>query len=207
MNIWKFVPEERKHKLSKRTLLLTDGGVYDNIGYLALWNKCDVVLVSDGGGVTTPDDGSTLAGPDYGFSPFWRLRRYQTVQEYSGRGWQKAFLLTNLMSGNQKGAYWSTHTKTEHFGKSESYGYRHKEIVDKYIVKIRTDLNTFTDDEQKVLVNHGYLLAAAAVEKHIPELAVPDIPVTVPYKEHMGEGKVAKALARSHKRRVFGVQF
>src|SRR5207244_6277489 len=34
----------------KRCLTLTDGGVYDNMGLEAIWNRCETGLVSDAGG-------------------------------------------------------------------------------------------------------------------------------------------------------------
>lgn len=189
MNIWKLVPKDYKSGLPQRNLLLSDGGIYDNTGYLGIWNKCDVVLVSDGGGVTD------IA---YGRSFFWRLRRYQTVQEYGGRGSQKAWLLSNLISGNQDGAYWGLRTKTSSYGAEAPPSYP-KVLVNDRISTIRTDLDKFAEEEQMILINHGYLLAAAAIQRYVPALAISDVSVSVPYSEWMDPEKVEKQLSSSHK--------
>ena len=35
-------------------VVLTDGGVYDNLGLETVWKQCRTVLISDGGGATGP---------------------------------------------------------------------------------------------------------------------------------------------------------
>lgn len=189
-----------------RRLLLSDGGLYDNLGYMALWNRCGTVLVSDGGGVATADDGGAWYGAGVGRSTLWRLRRYQQVQAYAGRGWQKAFLLGNLVAGHQRGAYWSIRTRVTHFDEDASYGYPHERIVKGRIARIRTDLDDFSEGERRILENHGYLLAAAAVRKHPPDFPTLDAAISVPWEEYLDPVKAEHELAHSHQRRFLGVR-
>ena len=53
-------------------LRVTDGGVYDNLGLEPVWKDHCVVLVSDAGGLMDADDDGGL---------FWRVKRYQSIQE------------------------------------------------------------------------------------------------------------------------------
>jgi NTE family protein len=185
MDITKLVPDwylDRLGEAYPKRLLLSDGGLYDNTGYLAAWNKCDTVLISDGGG---------SVGVKYGDSVLYRLLRYQSVQEYSGRGWTKAFILSNLMSEHQEGAYWGLHTKTAKYGVDLPATYP-SALVEGVISKIRTDLAPFTKPEQEILINHGYLLAAAAMRRWALALDDGTTAITVPYPIRMDPGAVAQ---------------
>lgn len=206
--VWDLVPREHQHPgLPKKRLLLSDGGVYDNLGYLALWNRCGTVLVSDGGGVLDINDGTDMAadgftGPDGRTGPFWRLRRYQAVQEYSGRGWEKGFFLGNLLNGHQQGAYWGIRTNAvEHFGQDPGDGYP-RDVVTNSIARVRTDLDAFTPGEQAVLENHGYLQAAAAADRHLGHLITDDAPPRPPHEDYLDAARARHALSASSKRRL-----
>ncbi len=207
VNVWRQVPSElRPPEKSLKRLYLTDGGLYDNLGYMGLWSRCGIVLVSDGGGVSKASHGNAIVGPGNGLSTLWRLFRYQGILETAGRQSQKALLISGLSSGFQKGAYWSIKTKTSHYGRSEDYGYPHDDVVDKSIVPIRTDLNKFSDPEQRILENHGYWLAAAAIDHHLAgslPFDVPDVPIAVPNQQWIRQMDVNTALQRSHRRLRF----
>lgn len=205
MRAWSLLPAEYKVRRDAghegdvlfpvSNLLLTDGGVYDNTGYLAMWEKCDAILVSDGGSDLDID----------GLHRFPRLyhllMRYQSVSSYAGRGAQKGFILENLMSHRHGGAYWGLHTKTNKY--EMNFGGYDPAIVDDLISTIRTDVACFSDGEQKILINHGYLLAAAAVATHIPEMLSQTKDPVTPYKEYMSPETVKRALAKSSKRKLF----
>jgi NTE family protein len=189
------------------TVMLSDGGVYDNTGYLALWDKCETILVSDGGGVTSI--ASKLA------NPVRLLMRYQAVQEYAGGHAQKALILTNLLNELHSGTYWSINTSTKKYSPTAP-GYDRltqnaagipiieRELIDSYIGPICTDIAVFKPKEQEVLINHGYLLAAASMDRYVPDPArsLP-LPVTIPFKDMMEPAAVRKALANSKKRKLF----
>lgn len=210
MSVWDLVPPQHQHPgLPKKRLLLSDGGVYDNLGYLALWNRCRDVLVSDGGGVLDINDGKEEGGDIIGRvgraarpDALWRLRRYQAVQEYSGRGWQKGFLLGNLLNGHQQGAYWGIRTNAvAHFGRDPQDVYP-RDLVENFIAKVRTDLDAFTEGEQGVLENHGYLQAAAAANCHLGHLATLHAPLRPPHENCMDAAEARRALCRSCERRL-----
>ena len=73
------------------------------------------------------------------------------------------------------------------------------------IADIRTDLDTFSEGEKAALENHGYLLAEAAVQQHLPQLVPEPSPqLKIPHPDWMDENRVKEALRGSSKRRVFG---
>lgn len=176
-----------------RSLSLTDGGVYDNMGLEPVWKSHEVLLVSDGG--ATFD-----AGPDRGF--FWQLSRFTAVMGDQAGAIRKRWLIAGFINKELRGTYWGIGSAAEHFGMSGGYP---AQLVDDVVSEIRTDLDAFSPAEQAVLENHGYVLAEAALQRHAPELiASAPAPFAVPYPNWMDEAKVRTALKDSSKRRLFG---
>ncbi len=171
-------------------LHLSDGGVIDNTGYAAIWDRCDRVLVSDGGGQF-----------QYQWKDLWvwRFLRYTSIVDARGRASQRTWILSNLIIKQQAGAYWSIGSNPHHYpgwqGRAYSPGF-----VEGYIHRMRTDLNPFSPEEQAVLMNHGYLLADAAVRIHARQLARRlDAPLLVPDQALLeDENRARTALAWSH---------
>jgi hypothetical protein len=66
-------------------------------------------------------------------------------------------------------------------------------------------MDAFSAAEAAVLENHGYVLADAAVKKHVPEL-VPEKPPPrdIPHPTWLDEGRVREALRDSAERRLLG---
>jgi len=67
-------------------------------------------------------------------------------------------------------------------------------------------LDSFSDAEASVLENHGYWLADAAMQKHVPQLLPAKIPpLNVPNPAWKGpEDKIKEALRDSGKRTLLG---
>ncbi len=188
-------PEEEKRKAAKG-LRLTDGGVYDNLGLEPVWKSHATVLVSDGGATFDPE-------PDRGL--FRRLKRYSDIVGNQVGALRKRWLISNFMSDVMSGTYWGIGSLVQNYDLPGHPAYP-QGLVEKVIAEIRTDLDAFSEGEMKVLVNHGYLLADAAVEKHQPELigVSPKPGLTIPYEEWMDEQTVRAALKNSHKRKLLG---
>lgn len=176
-----------------RSLSLSDGGVYDNMGIEPVWKNHRVLLVSDGG--ATFD-----AGPDRGF--FWQLSRFTAVMSNQAAAVRKRWLIAGYINKELSGTYWGIGSAAEHYGMSSGYT---AGLVDEIISEIRTDLDAFSEAEQAVLENHGYVMAEAAVQRHAPELAGPSpAPFAAPYPEWLDETRVRDALKGSAKRRLLG---
>ena len=172
---------------------LSDGGVYDNYGLEAVWKDHKVVLVSDGGGVFEGQQ-------DLGL--LWRLNRYIDIQGNQARAVRKRWLISNFISKQLAGTYWGIGSSADHYGYTgDLYS---ETLVDDVISEVRTDLDRFSEAEQSVLENHGYIMADAAIQRHAPELVKIPAPVSIPHPDWMDATLVSAALASSHKRRILG---
>ena len=141
-------------------LRVTDGGVYDNLGLEPVWKDHRVVLVSDAGGLMDADDDGGL---------FWRVKRYQSIQERQALGVRKRFLISGFCGGTIGGAYIGVASAPSRYAGALEGGYS-KAFAMEVIRNIRTDLDAFSEVEQGVLMNHGYALIDAAVRTHVPGL-------------------------------------
>ena len=141
-------------------LRVTDGGVYDNLGLEPVWKSHRVVLVSDAGGLMDGEDDSGL---------FWRIKRYQEIQERQALGVRKRFRISGFSGGAICGAYVGVASAAARYAGVREGGYS-KAFAMEVIRNIRTDLDAFSEVEQGVLMNHGYALIDAAIRTHVPEL-------------------------------------
>jgi len=172
---------------------LSDGGVYDNFGLEPVWKSHRRLLVSDGGGVF---EGETDVGL------LWRIKRYATIQGSQVSALRKRWLIACFVSGELAGTYWGIGSSADHYGFGGQF--YAKRLVDDVISEVRTDLDSFSEAEQFVLENHGYIMAEAAVRRHVPDLIVIDAPFVIPHADWMNEASVRDALRRSHERTFLG---
>ena len=191
-----------KDKTQKRDgiikgLTLSDGGVYDNLGLEPIWKTHKTVLSSDGG---------ALFGAEGDKSFFWEVNRFISIPENQALAVRRRWLIATFKSTSQNdgmdGSYWGIGSARESYGLP--YGYSKKLAMD-VIACIRTDLDSFSKAEAAILENHGYWLADAAIEKHVPSLRPnPYPPLQVPHPEWIGEQDVRDALKDSCKRTIWG---
>ncbi|HEV8339570.1 MAG TPA: patatin-like phospholipase family protein [bacterium] len=181
---------------------LSDGGVYDNLGLEPVWKSHLIVLVSDGGAIFE-------AEADRGL--LWRLQRYVTVVDSQARGLRKRWLIAGFLKNELLGAYWGIGSAGAHYVSALSQ--YPEDLVDEIISEVRTDLDAFSQGEIAVLENHGYLLADAAIQRHVRPLAdgaaqtplrVLERPAAVPHPEWMSEARVREALKDSGTQRLLG---
>ena len=76
------------------------------------------------------------------------------------------------------------------------------------IANIRTDLDTFSEVEQAVLMNHGHALIDAAIRTHAPEVTATDATFASPFPAFapvlMAEDELRRRLVGSEKRKWAG---
>ena len=180
---------------------LTDGGDYDNMGLEPVWKSHAVVLVSDAGGLFTEESDKGL---------LWRIPRYQGIQERQARALRKRWLIASFCQGTLDGTYWSVASAPSQYEEEgRTFPGYSKDLAQEVIADIRTDLDAFSDAEAAVLENHGYLLADAAIRRHVSALlseAIP--PTTVPHPDWFPpartEDAIRTALKDSGKRKTWG---
>jgi NTE family protein len=173
-------------------LCLTDGGVYDNLGLEPVWKTAGVVLVSDG-------------GAPFGFrsdpGAIRRLFRYTSIIGNQAAAIRKRWLISSLATGRLEGAYWGVGSTTDRHGASGGYPL---DLVTDVIVRVRTDLDAFSPPEIRVLENHGYLMADAAIQRRVPRVIRVHAPLAVPYPDWMDGERVRNALRSSDARTFLG---
>jgi NTE family protein len=174
---------------------LSDGGVYDNLGLEPVWQSHKVVLSSDGGALFAPEADRNIFG--------W-VKRYVSIPENQSLALRKRWLISNFLSGTLTGTYCGIGGLATNYGNPAAIGYG-KDLVENFIAKIRTDLDSFSDAEAAILENHGYCLADAAAHRHVPKLISSDaLPFSLPHPNWMNEDAARKALENSWRRTLAG---
>src|SRR5262249_20436194 len=112
------VSDKRKegHAPSSRPVLLTDGGVYDNLGVEPVWNKYKTLLVSDAG---RPFE----SVPESGQAILTRLKRASDVSMEQVAAVRKRWLVADFLAGKRTGAIWTLSTLLEDFKLADACGY------------------------------------------------------------------------------------
>jgi NTE family protein len=84
-------------------IVLADGGIYDNMGLESLFNKVDIVLVSDAG---APFEIKENPPEDH----VLQLGRVRDILIDQTRALRKRWLISDFEAGRQRGAYWGIGT-------------------------------------------------------------------------------------------------
>lgn len=182
----------------RKKIRLTDGGVYDNMGLEPLWKNAESLIVSDAGGTFEYDaHRGTLSD----------LKRYPDIMGNQARALRKRWLISSFITGDGpgglpglNGTYFATTSDITRYDPNSKLGYSsptaHK------IAQIRTDLDKFSDAEQAVLQNHGYLLCDIAIKTHLPALYQSAPALDIPFKEWMDDAKALAAIRNSAKQHL-----
>ncbi|HPT25851.1 MAG TPA: patatin-like phospholipase family protein [Bryobacteraceae bacterium] len=141
--------------------VLSDGGVYDNMGLEPVWKSNDFVFCSDAGAPFSTDAGT-------GGNMFSRLKRSNDIIDRQSRALRKRMLIQSFERGDFGGAYWGIATAIGDYPLAPRAAGYEGETLER-IAAMRTDLDEFKPGEQAVLMNHGWLLAGAALRAHCPE--------------------------------------
>ena len=140
----------------RKEIVLTDGGVYDNLGVEPIIKRCEKLLVSDGGGYvghprTIPSD--------------WvrHLRRVTSVIDHQVRNLRKRLLIEGYERGEFTGTYWGIRTEIANYGLPDPLPFppaRARELAD--IPTRLSDMSKDADD----LIQWGYVVCDAAVRRY-----------------------------------------
>jgi NTE family protein len=131
-----------------------------------------------------------------------RVHCYVSIQGNQAPGLRKRWPISNFLTGVMEGTYWGMGSVTANYRPQTPAGY--SEGLSAMIAKIRTDLDRFSEGEKAILENHGYLLAEAAVQQHLPSLVPQLVPLLMPHPQWMKELNAKKVLKDSWKRKILG---
>ena len=148
----------------RERLLLTDGGVYDNLGLETVWNRYDTVLTSDAGApfALALDPETSWHG---------QVLRALDIATNQARALRKRMLIDDYTRGIRKGAYWGIATDIRAYGLADALPVLPARIAE--LAALRTRLDDFSDVEQGRLINWGYAVCDAAMRRHVTAGAGP----------------------------------
>jgi NTE family protein len=156
-------------------LVLTDGGVYDNLGLETVWKRYDTVLVSDGGGKMAPE-------PEPKGDWVRHARRVMDLVDNQVRSLRKRQVIGSFKSKERTGAYWGIRSKISNYGLPDVLPCPYDKSL--HLANTPTRLKRLPDDLQEQLINWGYAVCDAALRRHyVTNLAVPS---SFPYPGGIG---------------------
>jgi NTE family protein len=200
-------PVEPDHDSKIAALVLSDGGVYDNMGLEPVWKSCANVIVSDGGKpFSFSKDGGSFA----------ELYRIHDVMANQAEAMRRRWLIASYVRQDYGGAYLGINNAVTDYPLNSGIGYS-KSLATSSIATIRTDMDCFGDEEIAVLENHGYTLADAACRSHLAGDLLVAPPPLLPLANGWWPGparlaaaqeeKIAAELADSSHVRILGHRF
>ncbi len=141
-----------------RTVILSDGGVYDNLGLETVWKRYRTVLVSDGGG---------QMGPQKKPSGDWARHAYRTNQliDNQVRSLRKRQIVSSFELGAREGTYWRIRGRIEGYPAPDTLPCPYDRTVE--LAGTPTRLKKLSDRRQERLINWGYALCDAGIRRYV----------------------------------------
>jgi NTE family protein len=138
-------------------VILTDGGVYDNLGLETAWKRYNTILVSDGGSGIRAEPAPKHDWPRHA------LRVYDLVDNQV-RSLRKRQVIDSLKIGKRKGAYWGIGSDIADYQLPDSLPCP----VEKTgaLAAIATRLSKVESGLQERLINWGYAVCDAALRRY-----------------------------------------
>jgi len=154
--------------------ILTDGGVYDNLGLEPVWKRYQTVLISDGGRKMADD-----LHPDNDWARHSRRLIDLLQQQVSNLRRRQAINSFANPDDDHDGVYWGIQIDIADYGLSDSLTAPH--AVTQQIANIPTRLAAMRDADQERLINWGYAVCDAALRRYFPFNSAPAAPQNFPY--------------------------
>ena len=154
----------------RTNVVLTDGGVYDNLGLETAWKRYDTIFVSDGGGAVDdePEPERDWARHTY---------RILTLLDHQVRSLRKRQVIDSYKLGVRKGAYWGIRTNIANYQLSNPMDAPFARTI--VLANVATRLKALDATLQERIINWGYAVCDAALRKHVDQTLPP--PVSFPY--------------------------
>jgi len=151
-------------------VILSDGGVYDNLCLETAWKRYTSVLVSDGGGRLEPSERP---------SSFWPLHmlRVLNVIDSQVRSRRKIQVVASYTTapgqpGHRDGAYWSSWTDIGEYSAPDTLPCPPDKTIK--LATVPTRLAALSGTTQMQLINWGYAICDAALRTYLdPSLPAP----------------------------------
>jgi NTE family protein len=152
-------------------VVLSDGGVYDNLGLETAWKRYTTILVSDGGG-------QMAAEPKVHSDWARHAIRVSGVIDDQVRNLRKRQTIAGFERGDRDGAYWGIRSHTEDFGPPPGSLPCPPELTLR-LATTKTRLKEMDGTLQEQIVNWGYAICDVAMRRWVEPEAV--APAAFPY--------------------------
>ncbi|MEM9682174.1 MAG: patatin-like phospholipase family protein [Pseudomonadota bacterium] len=165
----------------RRKIYLTDGGVYDNMGLEAVFDRCDPLYISAAG---APFSEQPLGWLETNTEVGIGLRTTGILTEQC-RALRRRMAVDRFTQDGIKGAYWNISSEIARYDLADPI------LSDNATTRrqrfVRTRLNSFDPQEQGHLINWGYVMADTAIRRWVN---LPDTPAwSWPIEEYPLEDK------------------
>ena len=139
-------------------VVLTDGGVYDNLGLETAWKRYKTILVSDAGGRMQPEE-----APKHD----WVRQSYRVLNMIDNqvRALRKRQVIGSYKGKTRTGAYWGIGTNIANYKLPDALDCPLSRT--RALATIATGLERLDPRTQKRLINWGYAVADAALRAHV----------------------------------------
>ena len=146
-------------------VVLTDGGVYDNMGLETVWKRYQTVLVSDGGGKTPPEE-----EPEEDWAQ--HSLRILNLIDNQVRSLRKRQVIDAFKTKSRQGAYWGIRTNVADYQLGDALPCPFDRTLE--LANTPTRLKRMDASLQERLINWGYAVCDAALRRHAdPTVAKP----------------------------------
>jgi NTE family protein len=150
--------EDLHHEPFTTEVVLTDGGVYDNLGLETVWKTCETVLVSDAGGKM---QASARPKRDW----VRHLIRVTDMIDNQVRSLRKRQLIGSYVAGERRGTYWGIRTDIRNYELSDVLPCPLERTM--ALANVKTRLKALSRTTQERLINWGYAVTDAAMRRHV----------------------------------------
>ena len=142
----------------REEVVLSDGGVYDNLGLETVWKRYEQIFVSDGGG---------RLGPELEPHSDWARHalRVNGLIDSQVRALRKRQVVGSLEAGIKTGAYWSIHLDPEDADWTPHFGPAFRRDRARELAETPTRLARLDAPYQERLINWGYSVANASLAR------------------------------------------
>jgi NTE family protein len=147
-----------------REVILSDGGVYDNLGLETAWKGFRTILVSDGGGHVKD---APKPPRDWLRQSF----RVLSVIDNQVRSLRKRQVIDGYKTGIRAGAYWGIRSDASDYQLPDPLPCPVNRTA--ALAAVSTRLAATTPELQERLINWGYAICDTAMRKHVASGARP----------------------------------
>ena len=145
-------------------VVLTDGGVYDNLGLETAWKRYDTILVSNGGGKMAAEEAPKSDWARHAI-------RINEIIDNQVRSLRARQVIGSFKTGVRKGAYWGIRTDIRDYKLPNALECPFEATT--ALAQTPTRLKELPASAQERLINWGYAVCDAGMRAHLATTAAP----------------------------------